>query len=66
MPLTSKEMIRLLKQNGFVEKGQTGSHIKLVNPKTKISVIVPMHSKELKIGLEKAILKQARISEDIK
>ncbi|MFN5513944.1 MAG: type II toxin-antitoxin system HicA family toxin [Cyanobacteriota bacterium] len=30
--LTAKEVIRLLKQNGFIEVSQTGSHLKLFNP----------------------------------
>ncbi|MBO4749916.1 MAG: type II toxin-antitoxin system HicA family toxin [Lachnospiraceae bacterium] len=61
MPLSSMEMIRLLKQNGFVEVSQSGSHKKMRNPITKVTVIVPCHSKEMKKGLEQAILKQAGI-----
>ena len=38
---------------------QNGSHIKLKNPETGKTVIVPYHSKDLKKGLEQAILKQA-------
>jgi predicted RNA binding protein YcfA (HicA-like mRNA interferase family) len=59
MPLSPQEMIRLLKRNGFMEVSQNGSHRKLINPKTKKTVIVPIHSRELKKGLEQAILKQA-------
>ena len=60
MPMTPKEMIKLLKRNGFVEKGSgNGSHRKLINPSTGITVIVPFHVKDLKKGLEQAILKQA-------
>lgn len=59
MPLTPQEMIRLLKKNGFKEVSQNGSHRKLVNAKTKKTVIVPIHAKELKKGMEQAILKQA-------
>jgi predicted RNA binding protein YcfA (HicA-like mRNA interferase family) len=59
MPLSPQEMIRLLKKNGFKEASQNGSHRKLTNPKTKKTVIVPIHAKELKKGLEQAILKQA-------
>ena len=59
MPLSPQEMIRLLKRNGFKEVSQNGSHRKLINPKTKKTVIVPIHSNELKKGLEQAILKQA-------
>lgn len=59
MPLTPKEMIKLLKKNGFIIVSQNGSHVKLTNSKTDRTVIVPYHSKDLKKGLEQAILKQA-------
>lgn len=59
MPLTSKEMIRLLRKNGFEIVSQSGSHVKLKNPKNGRQVIVPYHAKELKKGLEQSILKQA-------
>ena len=59
MPMTSKEMIKHLKDNGFEEVSQNGSHVKLKNPKTGLQTIVPYHSKSLKKGLEQAILKQA-------
>lgn len=59
MPMTSQEMIKYLKANGFVVISQNGSHVKLKNPTTGKSVIVPYHSKDLKKGMEQAILKQA-------
>lgn len=59
MPLTPKEMIKKLQQNGFVTISQNGSHVKLKNPETGKQVIVPYHSKAMKKGLEQAILKQA-------
>lgn len=60
MPMTSKEMARLLKENGFIEiKTNGGSHCKFQNPLTKKTVIVPFHNKDLGKGLEQAILKQA-------
>ncbi|WP_455055300.1 type II toxin-antitoxin system HicA family toxin [Merdimonas faecis] len=59
MPMTPKEMIRHLKKNGFEEVSQNGSHIKLKNPESGRTVIVPYHSKAMKKGLEQAILKQA-------
>lgn len=61
MPMSSKEMLKLLKENGFEVTSQNGSHIKLKNPETGKTVIVPYHSKDLKKGLEQAILKQARL-----
>ena len=59
MPMTPKEMIRHLKKNGFEEVSQNGSHIKLKNPESGRTVIVPYHSNAMKKGLEQAILKQA-------
>ena len=56
MPMKPKEMIRLLKKNGFIKISQNGSHVKMKNFKTGK---VPLHSKDLKKGLEDAILKQA-------
>lgn len=58
MPMTQKEMIKLLKKHGFVEirsKGK-GSHIKMKKKGFK-SISVPKG--ELKIGTEKQILKEA-------
>lgn len=59
MPMSSKEMINLLKKSGFEAVSQNGSHIKLKNAQTGRTVIVPYHSKDLKKGMEQAILKQA-------
>lgn len=61
MPMTSKQMIKLLKQNGFEEIRQVGSHKQFLNKKTGRKVTVPYHSKDLTIGIEKSILKQAGI-----
>ncbi|MBR5239924.1 MAG: type II toxin-antitoxin system HicA family toxin [Clostridia bacterium] len=52
MPMTPKEMVKLLCQNCFVEVSQNGSHKKMRNPETNITIIVPMHGKDLKKGLE--------------
>jgi mRNA interferase HicA len=59
MPMTPKEMKKLLEENGFEVISQNGSHMKLKNPQTGRTVIVPYHSKDLKKGLAQAILKQA-------
>ena len=60
MPMTSKQMIKHLKNNGFEKISQNGSHIKMRNSRG-ITVIVPYHSKTLKRGMEQAILKQAKL-----
>jgi len=59
MPMTSAEMLKYLKKNGFVIISQNGSHMKLRNPYSQKSVIVPCHTGDLKKGMEQAILKQA-------
>jgi predicted RNA binding protein YcfA (HicA-like mRNA interferase family) len=50
MPMTPKEMIKLLKENGFIEVRQNGSHKFFVNPETDKRTTVPYHSKDLKKG----------------
>lgn len=62
MPMSPKEMLKLLKESGFETVSQNGSHVKLNNQKTGRTVIVPYHSKDLKKGLEQAILKQAGLN----
>lgn len=64
MPMTSKEMIRFLKKNGFIILRQKGtSHIQMRNPLTGRQTTVPNHgSKTLKKGLEQSILKQAGLN----
>ena len=52
MPLTPKQMLKLLKKSGFHVISQNGSHVKLKNKST-------YHSKAMKKGLEQAILKEA-------
>ncbi|WP_373480868.1 type II toxin-antitoxin system HicA family toxin [Geminocystis sp.] len=60
--LTSKEIIKQLKKNGFIEISQTGSHLKLFNYSTQRTAIVPIHQgKIIPIGTLKAIEKQSGI-----
>ncbi len=59
MPMTPKQMMKLLEQNGFECVRSNGSHRFYRNLKTGKTTIVPYHAKDLKPGIEKAILKQA-------
>lgn len=59
MPMTAKQMIKLLKENGFVEVRQNGSHKFFENHETDHMTTVPYHCKDLPKGTEQAILKQA-------
>lgn len=57
--MRTKEILKILKQNGFEIVSQNGSHIKLYNCETKRTVIVPNHSGDIKVGTLNSILKQA-------
>ena len=60
MPMTLKEMVRLLKKHGFIYiKSNNGSHQKYHHPARNITLSVPMHAKELKKGIEQQLLKEA-------
>lgn len=62
MPMKPRQIIKLLKEHGFIEKSQNGSsHLKLYNAKSNVTVMVPIHAKELGKGLERAILREANI-----
>lgn len=58
MPIAPKQMVKLLKKNGFYKVSQRGSHIKMRDEKGH-QTTVPMHNKDLDKGTEDAILKQA-------
>lgn len=59
MPMTSKEMVKLLKKHGFKIVSQNGSHIKMRNDETGKCTTIPYHCTDLKKGTEQTILKQA-------
>jgi len=54
-----RELVKLLKQDGWEEKTQKGSHLQMQHPVKKGKVTVPMHGGDLPIGTLNAILKQA-------
>lgn len=59
MPMTPREIIKLLEANGFVFVSSNGSHRKYRNVQTGKTVIVPYHAKDLKPGTENSILRMA-------
>ena len=59
-----KETISILTKLGFIRKRQSGSHVIMFHPDTKITIPVPVHAKEMKRGLMLGIIKQARSSEE--
>jgi len=60
---TSREIIKILVQDGWYEYGQDGSHKHFKHKSKSGKVTVPDHGGEdLKIGTSKSILKQAGIT----
>ena len=58
--MNAKEILKLLKQNGFYELRQSGSHIIMTNGTNKATV--PYHGKtDVKIGTIKSIEKQSGV-----
>ena len=59
-----KKMIKVLEKSGFYIDRQNGSHVILKNADGSI-IVVPIHAgKQLKLGLYKNILKDAKITEE--
>jgi len=56
--MTSKEIIKRLKKEGWTFKGQSGSHSKWEHPTTKKCVTVPHPRKDFSKGTLRAIFKQ--------
>jgi predicted RNA binding protein YcfA (HicA-like mRNA interferase family) len=57
--MTSKDLIQLLKQDGWMQRGSKGSHHVFVHPTKTGHLTVPHPKKDLGIGLVQKILKQA-------
>lgn len=60
--LKPKQLIKALKQAGYVVDRVSGSHYILYKNNSYPPITVPYHNKDLKIGTLSAVLKQAKIS----
>jgi len=58
-----REVVSILQKLGFIRKRQTGSHVIMHSPTLKSTIPVPMHTKDIKKGLLKSIIKQADSTE---
>ena len=61
MPFKPKDMERILLADGWIFKNQTGSHRHYIHPYKSGKVTLPFHSKDIRKGTERSILKQAGI-----
>ena len=55
--MKDKDLLKLLLSHGWKDIRQRGSHHRL--EKTRKFITLPVHGKDLKVGLENALLKQA-------
>jgi len=58
-----REVISILQKLGFIRKRQTGSHVIMYNSSSQRTIPVPVHTKDVKRGLLKSIIKQADSTE---
>ncbi len=63
MPYTAREVLAKLLRAGFAEKRQSGSHKILRHPDGR-QTYVAMHTGDIPNGTFRAILKQARLTEE--
>jgi predicted RNA binding protein YcfA (HicA-like mRNA interferase family) len=59
--MNSKDIIKLIEQDGWQLTKVKGSHHKFCHPIKKGAVTVPHPKKDLPVGTVKSILKQAQI-----
>ena len=59
MPMKPREMEKLILADGWMFKNQEGSHKNYIHPSKPGKVTIPFHTKDLPIGTEKSIKKQA-------
>lgn len=61
--MNSKDIIKILEQDGWVKHTQKGSHCQYKHPTKKGKVTVPHPKKDLPIKTAQSILKQAGLNE---
>ncbi len=59
-----REVIRILQKLGYIQKRQTGSHLIMYHLERNQIIPVPRHTRDLKKGLVRTIIKQAESSEE--
>lgn len=63
-PIKHQQLIKLLGSIGYFPVRQKGSHLILEHQGTKKITIIPIHSKDIGVGLLSMILKEVGLSRD--
>ena len=61
MPKTVRQILKILRKDGWYVVNQEGSHIQLKHPTKQGKVTVPNHNGDISLGTEKSIYKQAKL-----
>ncbi len=63
--LKPEKVIRAFERAGWMNKGQRGSHVKLIKPGNPSILSIPVHKgKSIKLGLLKDQIKKSGLTED--
>jgi predicted RNA binding protein YcfA (HicA-like mRNA interferase family) len=64
-PLRPEEVIRRLRGLGFEGPVSGGRHLRMINPKTRKMIPVPMHGgRDVAVGLIRAIIREVGITRE--
>lgn len=58
-----KQVVKILKKLGYYPKRQTGSHLIMYHPEKNKIIPIPIHTKDLKKGLLKGIIREVESTE---
>ena len=64
LPVTGKQMCRILESLGFVKIHQSGSHVRYIHPDGRRTVVPVHENEEPGIGLTKEIMKLVKLSRE--
>ena len=62
--VTARQVLRVLRRDGWIEVRQAGSHVQLQHPSKSGRVTVALHRGDLPTGTLRSILRQAGLSWD--
>jgi predicted RNA binding protein YcfA (HicA-like mRNA interferase family) len=60
--VSALDCIKALEKAGFTRRRQSGSHVVMARDEPYASTVVPVHTKNLQVGMLRAIIRQAEMS----
>jgi len=62
-PIHAQQLVRFLREQGYREVRQRGSHLIMENAAGRL-VVVPMHAKEIGLGLLRTIIRETGMTRE--